>query len=76
MNSADPSTYYRVVVNDEGCYCIWPSHLPLPGGWRPTGFSSTAEVALNQVAELWHATAAPSRRWTTGPARKRGRDDR
>lgn len=53
MNPATAPAFYRVVVNHEGCYCIWPSHTALPSGWKPTGFSSTAEAALNQVAELW-----------------------
>lgn len=54
MRTADPPTFYRVVVNHEGCYCIWPNDVVLPPGWKQTGFSSTVEVALNQVAELWH----------------------
>lgn len=51
--------FYRVIINDEGCYSIWPSDKRLPPGWKPTGFSSTAEVALNQIAELWRSAARP-----------------
>jgi uncharacterized protein YbdZ (MbtH family) len=56
--SAELSAYYRVIVNDEGCYCIWPREIAVPLGWTTTGFSSTGEVALNQVAELWRAKIA------------------
>jgi len=55
MEPAEPSAYYRVIVNDEGCYCIWPRGIPVPSEWTTTGFSSLGEAALNQVAELWHA---------------------
>jgi uncharacterized protein YbdZ (MbtH family) len=47
--------YYRVVVNDKGCYCIWPCDVDIPPDWKSTGFASAGEVALNQVAELWRA---------------------
>ena len=53
MESGDRPAFYRVVVNHEGCYCIWPTDDALPEGWTSTGFSSTGETALGQVAELW-----------------------
>jgi uncharacterized protein YbdZ (MbtH family) len=53
MTSAEHPQFYRVVTNDDGCYCIWPIEAPLPPGWAPTGFSSGGYVALSHVAELW-----------------------
>jgi uncharacterized protein YbdZ (MbtH family) len=58
MTSAERPQFYRVVTNDEGCYCIWPIDISLPPGWTPTGFSSGGYVALNHVAELWRITLA------------------
>jgi uncharacterized protein YbdZ (MbtH family) len=58
MEHAEDCTIYRVVTNSEGTYCIWPSHLPTPEGWSPTGFLGTGKAALNQVAELWRAKIA------------------
>jgi uncharacterized protein YbdZ (MbtH family) len=58
MTSAEHQQYYRVVTNDDGCYCIWPIDTPLPLGWAPTGFSSGGYVALNHVAELWRTALA------------------
>lgn len=49
--------FYLVIINNEGCYAIWPRDKSLPSGWKRTGFSGTAEVALNQVAELWRSKA-------------------
>jgi MbtH protein len=30
-------TVYRVVVNDEEQYSIWPTDEELPAGWREAG---------------------------------------
>lgn len=53
--------FYLVIINDDGCYAIWPRDRCVPQGWRQTGFSGTAEVALNQVAELWRAKSSRRR---------------
>ncbi|NKE57578.1 MbtH family NRPS accessory protein [Lentzea sp. PSKA42] len=53
MARADCGRFFRVVVNEEGRYSIWPTDLAVPGGWRPTGFSGTRQACLNQVTELW-----------------------
>jgi MbtH protein len=54
-----------VVVNGEGCYCIWPTDVAVPAGWTAIGFSGLGEIALNQVAELWRV-ARQSQRPATG----------
>jgi uncharacterized protein YbdZ (MbtH family) len=53
MERAEDHLIYRVLRNGDGCYCMWPSHVPIPDGWVPTGFLGTGKAALNQVAELW-----------------------
>jgi uncharacterized protein YbdZ (MbtH family) len=58
MTSPEHHQFYRVVTNDDGCYCIWPIDIPLPPGWEPTGFSSGGYVALSHVAELWRSALA------------------
>jgi uncharacterized protein YbdZ (MbtH family) len=68
MKPAATPAFYRVVINHEGCYCIWPNDAVVPSGWRPIGFSSTAEVALNQVAELWRQKAGQPGERTGGEA--------
>ena len=55
MEPAACHRFYRVVVNADGCYSIWPTELDVPEGWTATGFSGPREAALNQVAELWRA---------------------
>ncbi|GLZ35172.1 hypothetical protein Lesp02_73590 [Lentzea sp. NBRC 105346] len=53
MAPASCDLFFRVVVNDEGRFSIWPTDIAVPEGWRPTGFSGTKQACLNQVAELW-----------------------
>ena len=53
MNPSKRIAFYRVVVNREGCYCIWPTDLAVPPGWTSIGFSGPLDAAVNQVAELW-----------------------
>ncbi len=60
MERAKDSTVYRVVTNREGFYSIWPSHVPVPEGWAPTGFLGTGGAALNQIAELWRKRLSES----------------
>jgi MbtH protein len=53
VRSTDCPKFYRVIVNGDRCYGIWPTDVAVPPGWTPTGFTGTGEAALSQVAELW-----------------------
>ncbi|GAB3885986.1 MbtH family NRPS accessory protein [Kibdelosporangium lantanae] len=45
---------YRVVINDEEQYSIWPKDgMEIPAGWRATGFSGEKEACLAHIAEVW-----------------------
>jgi uncharacterized protein YbdZ (MbtH family) len=44
---------YRVVVNDEEQYSIWPADRELPPGWRPDGTSGPKDVCLAHIDEVW-----------------------
>ncbi|ETK37330.1 MbtH family NRPS accessory protein [Microbispora corallina] len=44
---------YRVVVNDEDQYSLWPADRPVPDGWRPEGFDGTREQCLGHIEEVW-----------------------
>ncbi|HEV8560494.1 MAG TPA: MbtH family NRPS accessory protein [Actinophytocola sp.] len=70
MKSTEYSEFYRVVVNREGCYSLWPTEAALPSGWTPIGFAGPREAALNQVAELWRTAAGQHSR--SGPDKSAG----
>ncbi|MGV9359296.1 MbtH family protein [Amycolatopsis sp. NPDC003731] len=44
---------YRVVVNDEEQYSIWPADREGPPGWTATGFTGTKEECLSHIDEVW-----------------------
>jgi MbtH protein len=49
----DDATIYRVVVNHEEQYSIWPSYLDIPAGWREAGKSGLKDECLAFVREVW-----------------------
>jgi MbtH protein len=53
MGSWPRHQHFRVVVNDEGQYGIWPVDNALPSGWRAVGFAGTRPSCLDYVAEIW-----------------------
>ncbi|WBO68713.1 MULTISPECIES: MbtH family NRPS accessory protein [Streptomyces] len=44
---------YRVVLNDEEQYSIWPADRDLPGGWYEEGTSGTKEECLAHIERVW-----------------------
>ncbi len=48
----EPTTY-RVVVNHEEQYAIWPADQAVPSGWRDVGVSGAKDVCLAHVEEVW-----------------------
>jgi len=53
MSIDDPETIFRVVMNPEEQYSIWPDYRPVPGGWRDTGFSGKRPECLAQIEAVW-----------------------
>ncbi len=44
---------YRVVVNHEEQYSIWPLDRDLPPGWTAAGKEGTKEECLAYIEEVW-----------------------
>lgn len=44
---------YRVVVNDEEQYSIWPDFKTVPPGWRAIGAPATREECLRTIEREW-----------------------
>ena len=47
------NTVYRVVVNHEEQYSIWPVHKENALGWNDAGKSRTKEECLAHIKEVW-----------------------
>jgi MbtH protein len=44
---------YRVVVNAEEQYSIWPDGLDVPAGWTATGDPAGKDECLTRISEIW-----------------------
>jgi MbtH protein len=44
---------YRVVVNHEEQYSIWPEHKENAPGWADAGFRGTKTECLAHVERVW-----------------------
>jgi MbtH protein len=49
----DPFKTYKVVVNHEEQYSIWPEHRSNPLGWRDAGKSGSKAECLEYIKEVW-----------------------
>lgn len=44
---------FRVLVNHEEQYSLWPEWKAIPGGWRDTGVSGNKQYCLEYVEKTW-----------------------
>ncbi len=49
----ESGTMYKVVVNHEEQYSIWPVDLENALGWQDAGKSGTKEACLSYIREVW-----------------------
>ncbi len=62
----DDDLLYRVVVNQEEQYSIWPSGRDIPAGWSAIGDEDRKERCLAKIEELWTDMRPLSVRRTQG----------
>jgi amino acid adenylation domain-containing protein len=44
---------WRVVVNDDEQYSVWPADRAVPPGWRPAGPGGAKSACLEAIAAIW-----------------------
>ena len=70
MNSdvMEDTTTYKVVVNHEEQYSIWPSEKKNPLGWTATGKTGSKTECLAHIKEVWTDMRPLSlrRKWKSG----------
>lgn len=49
----DDNAIYKVVVNHEEQYSIWPSARENPLGWKDAGKVGSKEECLKFIKEVW-----------------------
>ncbi|MGP1667062.1 MAG: MbtH family protein [Rhodanobacter sp.] len=54
MSWDDENATFKVVVNHEEQYSIWPAYKSkIPGGWREAGKEGTKAECLAYIEEHW-----------------------
>jgi len=49
----EDSRNYLVVCNSEEQFSIWPSHKPIPRGWRSVGKDARKAECLRYIESVW-----------------------
>ena len=52
-NDAEDTTTYKVVVNHEEQYSIWPTEKNNPLGWMDAGKTGSKTECLAYIKEVW-----------------------
>jgi len=53
IDDDEDTTVYRVVMNHEEQYSIWPAHRPNPAGWQDAGPTGQKPECLAYIKEVW-----------------------
>jgi MbtH protein len=53
QNDQEDTTTYKVVMNDEEQYSIWPADREIPAGWKEAGKTGTKQACLAYIEEVW-----------------------
>lgn len=49
----DGNELFKVVINQEEQYSIWPANRENPLGWKDTGKEGTKKACLDYIGTLW-----------------------
>lgn len=52
-NEDDDTQTYRVVLNHEEQYSLWPESKDTPPGWRDVGRIGSKAECLEYITEVW-----------------------
>jgi MbtH protein len=52
-DEAEDTTIYKVVLNHEEQYSIWPADRENPRGWRDAGRAGRKDECLSWIKDVW-----------------------
>ncbi len=52
-DDSDDKTIYKVVINHEEQYSIWPVDKENAPGWKDVGKQGTKQECLDYIKEVW-----------------------
>ncbi|MDK1290494.1 MbtH family protein [Pseudoalteromonas umbrosa] len=44
---------FKVIINHEEQYSLWPSYKTIPGGWKDTGVNGDKAACLEYIKTHW-----------------------
>jgi MbtH protein len=53
LDFTEDETRYKVVVNHEEQYSIWPEYRENALGWKDAGFSGLKKECLDYIEQVW-----------------------
>lgn len=53
MSFDSEDAVFKVVVNDEEQYSIWPDYKQIPNGWRAVGKTGNKQDCLAYIETVW-----------------------
>lgn len=53
QDDKEDTAIYKVVVNHEEQYSIWPSERDNPLGWKDAGKNGLKQECLDYIKEVW-----------------------
>jgi MbtH protein len=53
MSEQETGTLYKVVLNHEEQYSLWPAERDNAPGWRDAGKQGTREQCLEYIQQVW-----------------------
>ncbi|MFF0522340.1 MbtH family protein [Actinomadura nitritigenes] len=64
---------FKVLVNHEEQYSLWPADLPVPGGWKETGQKGPKTECDEYIERVWTDMRPKSLRdWMDGKGEEAG----
>ena len=61
---------FKVIVNDEEQYSIWPEQKAIPAGWHDKGFAGSKAEVTENIDQHWTDMRPASLRKAMGAAAK------
>lgn len=52
-NEQEDNMVYKVIINHEEQYSIWPAERENAAGWKDTGFQGGKQECLAYIEEVW-----------------------
>jgi MbtH protein len=75
-DDAEDHTLYKVVINHEEQYSIWPADRELPLGWSAVGKQGLKQECLTYIEAVWTDMRPLGLRQKMEEAARRGGDER